>query len=135
MTATHDTALNTGVAELISIQPLLAPRQFKPLERGQLVRHTDGGIYRYLSPARHSEDQSVLYLYEHVWPFDVSDIPWARPAAMWASRFTPISELELAVAMKEDRLQAQQAVARAKAARRDAAQAATQPHQVKNTGV
>ena len=135
MNEPHDKALSTGIAELISMQPLLAPRYFKPLERGQLVRHPDGGIYRYISPARHTEDGSLLSLYEHVWPFETSDIPWARPAAMWASRFTPISELELTVAMKEDRTQAQEAVTRAKAARRAAAEALSQPHQVKNAGV
>jgi hypothetical protein len=120
MDAPYNTDLSAAIGELI-FTPTVTARYFKPLERGQLVRHTDGGIYRFISPARHTEDESLLYLYEHVWPFETADIPWARPAVMWASRFTPISELELAVAMKEDRAAAQEAVNRAKAARREAA--------------
>jgi hypothetical protein len=102
-------------------------RIFQPLERGQLVRHTDGGFYRFITPARHTEDESLLYLYEHVWPFDTSTLPWARPAMQWAARFTRASELELAVAMQQDRALAQDAVKRAKAARRAAAK--EQPEQ------
>jgi hypothetical protein len=127
MSESNQAALNTVVGELISTQPF-SMRIFQPLERGQLVRHADGGFYRFITPARHTEDESLLYLYEHVWPFDTSALPWARPAAMWASRFMRSSELELAVAMKQDRLLAQDAVRRAKAARRAAA-AKEQPAQ------
>lgn len=113
------TLLNTAVAELLSSQPYSC-RIFKLPARGELFRHTDGGIYRFVGQARHTEDQSVLFLYEHVWPFEVSEIPWARPAEMWTSRFTRITQQDLVHAMREDRLRAQQAVTDAKAARRAA---------------
>lgn len=86
-------------------------------EEGGFYRHQDGGIYRYLHSAKSSEDQGVLYIYEHLWPFDAGQV-WARPAHEWAARFTRIRYTDLLKATLEDREQAQQAVREAKAARR-----------------
>lgn len=83
---------------------------------GQLFRHTDGGLYRFTGTARDSRDTAPLYLYEHLWPFEAQ--MWARPADEWASRFTPISDKEVADAMKGDRSAAQAQVRQAKQARR-----------------
>jgi hypothetical protein len=91
--------------------------------RGQLVRHTDGGIYRFVGLSQSTEDQSLWHLYDHVWPFDASLIPWSRPSEQWESRFVVISERDLAEAMKQDRFQAQVAIQEAKAARRAKASA------------
>jgi hypothetical protein len=110
--------LNAGLAEVLATQPH-ALQLFKPTLPGQLFRHTDGGIYRFLSCARHAEDQAPLVIYEHVWPFDPG-ATWARPAREWPSRFTPITARELGLAMREDQEVAQQAVINAKAARRAA---------------
>lgn len=88
---------------------------------GQLVRHVDGGIYRFVGLSQHTDDQSLMHNYYHVWPFERSVIPWARPSEQWGSRFVPITEQDLEAAMRQDRAQAQQAVIDAKAARRAAA--------------
>ncbi|MFX1765712.1 hypothetical protein PWP93_24585 [Paraburkholderia sp. A1RI-2L] len=77
---------------------------------GQLFRHIDGGIYRFAGLAQHADDNSLLYLYYHVWPFERPAIPWARHSDQWGSHFTPITEQDLAEAMRQDRMQAQQAV-------------------------
>jgi hypothetical protein len=84
---------------------------------GQLVRHQDGGIYRYHSTARHTDDQRELVVYEHVWPFATGQV-WARPANEWPSRFTPISNDDLRQAQKLPRADAQAAITNAKALRR-----------------
>ncbi len=83
----------------------------------QLFRHVDGGIYRFLLRAQHSDDRTPLHVYEHVWPYAPEE-PWARPVSEWATRFTPITEADLKDAEATDRLEAQLAIARAKAARR-----------------
>lgn len=95
----------------------MTPFPLNTPEQGALFRHTDGGLYRFLTAARHTDDTAPLYLYEHVWPFPAQE-PWARPADQWASRFTPISEKDLEAAIKGDRAQAQAAITQAKAARR-----------------
>lgn len=100
------------------LAPHATPRFF------ELFRHIDGGIYRFVVPALHSEDQAELYVYEHIWPFTAGAV-WARPAAEWASRFTRISDDELTAAMRKSRSEAQAAIARAKMLRR--AKAATRP--------
>jgi hypothetical protein len=84
---------------------------------GQLVRHQDGGIYRYHSTAHHTEDQGELVSYEHVWPFATGQV-WARPAQEWPSRFTPITNNDLREAQQQPRAEAQAAITNAKAARR-----------------
>jgi hypothetical protein len=91
--------------------------------RGQLVRHTDGGIYRFVGLSQSTEDQSLWHLYDHVWPFDASLIPWSRPSEQWGSRFVTISEGDLTEAMKQDRIRAQEAIQKAKAERRAKASA------------
>jgi hypothetical protein len=85
-----------------------------------LVRHQDGGIYRFLFTSKHTEDQSELVNYEHIWPFEPG-AKWSRPAQEWASRFTVISAADLDEAQKTDRTTAQENIAKAKAARRAAA--------------
>lgn len=84
---------------------------------GELYRHQDGGIYRFLMVAASSVDQSDLYVYEHLWPFEAGKI-WARPAVEWASRFTPIQSVDLFNAQLVDRAAAQEAVSEAKRLRR-----------------
>lgn len=115
---------HTGVEKL----PLGIPVQYiekfelassDTLHPGQLVRHQDGGIYRYHSTALHTDDQTELVIYEHVWPFDAGQL-WARPAHEWPSRFTPITTKELRDAQRQDRVTAQAAVTNAKVARRAA---------------
>lgn len=96
-----------------------APVAAETLRPGQLVRHQDGGIYRYHSTALHTDDKAELVVYEHVWPFDAGQL-WARPAHEWPSRFTPITTSDLREAQKQDRFAAQAAVTNAKAARRAA---------------
>ncbi|WP_063802284.1 DUF1653 domain-containing protein [Burkholderia ubonensis] len=94
-----------------------APVDTDSLRPGQLVRHQDGGIYRYHSTARHTDDQTELVVYEHVWPFDAGQL-WARPAHEWPSRFQPITNDDLREAQQQNRLDAQTSVTNAKAARR-----------------
>lgn len=85
---------------------------------GEMYRHQDGGIYRFLMVAASSVDQSELYIYEHVWPFEAGKV-WARPATEWASRFTLIQHIELVNdQMLVDRAAAQEAVIEAKRLRR-----------------
>ena len=86
-------------------------------EPGSLFRHTDGGLYRFVALARHTDDTSPLYLYEHLWPFPPGPL-WARPASQWASRFKAISEQDLLDAKLGDPLKAQAEIAAAKAARK-----------------
>lgn len=88
-------------------------------EPGQAFRHTDGGFYRVVEI---SDDSSVEFVvYRHLWPFDADGDPAQRPLSEWASRFTAVSEAELAGAMEEDEADAQLRVAHAKALRKAAA--------------
>lgn len=93
----------------------------KQPESGQLFQHTDGGYYRYLDMARHADDQALHVRYEHLWPFEPG-MPWLRRVEEWEGRFKPVAEAQLQEAMRQDRTDAQKAVARAKAARRAASQ-------------
>lgn len=86
---------------------------------GQLYRHIDGGYYRFLTQARHADNLSVLNVYEHLWPFP-NQMPWARPASEWASRFVPVTQQELEHAMRGNRKAAQTTVTEAKSRRRAA---------------
>ncbi|MFC4159274.1 DUF1653 domain-containing protein [Chitinimonas lacunae] len=88
------------------------------MSTARYFRHTDGGLYRFIADARHSEDQSAVVVYEHLWPFTPG--VWVRPAQEFHDRFTPISEAEVLAAQQGDRLAAQEAVNQAKAARRAA---------------
>jgi hypothetical protein len=94
-----------------------APVETDFLQHGQLVRHQDGGIYRYHSTAKHTDDQAEFVIYEHVWPFATGQV-WARPASEWPSRFTPITSAELREAQRQPREAAQAAITTAKAERR-----------------
>ena len=49
-------------------------------------RHYKGGLYRFLSEARHSETGEILVVYEHLWPHPRG--LWVRPAAMFAETVT-----------------------------------------------
>lgn len=86
---------------------------------GAIVRHQDGGFYQFLGPARHTEDQSHLCIYMHLWPFTPGEM-WARPMDEWASRFTACSMADYNDAVLNDQAKAQQIVTEAKAARRAA---------------
>lgn len=79
-------------------------------------RHLDGGLYRFIAEAHHSDDASEVIVYEHLWPFTPSI--WVRPKHEFNTRFTPIAQDEVDQAMQGDQQQAQQAVNAAKAARR-----------------
>lgn len=103
--------------ESSSKQMLTFPAQTP--EPGAFYRHVDGGLYRFDGLARDSRDASPVYLYTHLWPFEVG--AWTRPAAEWATRFTPITAADLAQEMRGGRAQAQVRVQRAKQARRAAA--------------
>ncbi|SMC19542.1 Protein of unknown function [Andreprevotia lacus DSM 23236] len=81
-------------------------------------RHVDGGYYRWIADARHSEDLSPVVVYEHLWPFERGI--WVRPAGEWAGRFSPVGVDEVVAALRGDRAQAQAAVTTAKALRRAA---------------
>ena len=89
------------------------------LQRGQLYRHQDGGIYQFEFISKSTEDLRELVNYTHVWPFEPG-AKWSRPAHEWPNRFTPIEAADLAEARKTDRIEAQEAVKAAKAARRAA---------------
>lgn len=85
-------------------------------EPGQLFRHTDGGVYRFVSAARHAEDGTQMMVYHHVWPFEPDT--WVRAADEWPSQFRPMSQAELDEVLAGDRTDAQAAVTQAKANRR-----------------
>jgi len=88
----------------------------EPPVPGQLFRHTDGGVYRFLTTARHAEDGTQMMVYHHVWPFEPDT--WVRAADEWPTRFTPLSAEELEAIVAGDRTDAQAAVTQAKASRR-----------------
>lgn len=86
---------------------------------GQLFRHVDGGIYRFVLEAKDTRDLTPLMVYQHEWPFEAS--AWARPKDEWVpTRFSPIEETDLVQARQEDRATAQARIGAAKAARRAA---------------
>lgn len=95
----------------------MKPFPANTLKPDALVRHIDGGLYRFMTVARHTDDTTPLYIYEHLWPFERQE-PWARPADQWAGRFAPITAEELHAAMTGNRAEAQATIAAAKAARR-----------------
>ena len=39
-------------------------------EPGQLFRHADGGVYRFVTTAKHAEDGTQMMVYHHIWPFE-----------------------------------------------------------------
>lgn len=88
----------------------------------QYFRHIDGGFYRFVAHACSADDAGDVVVYEHLWPFDRG--LWVRKRAEFETRFSPVDELTIKRAMKEDRETAQVAVNSAKAKRR-----ATQNHQ------
>lgn len=85
-------------------------------EHHAYFRHLDGGLYRFIAEAHHSDDASEMIVYEHLWPFTPSI--WVRPAHEFNTRFSPITEVEVKTAMQNDQKAAQDAVNQAKASRR-----------------
>lgn len=85
-------------------------------ENHVFYRHVDGGLYRFIAEAFHSDDASEVIVYEHVWPFTPSI--WVRPTHEFRTRFSPVDKHEVDEAMRGDQQAAQQAVNTAKAARR-----------------
>jgi hypothetical protein len=81
-------------------------------------RHLDGGIYRFVVYARSADTDGDVVIYEHLWPFDQS--LWVRNRGEFETRFTPVDEVTVKRALKQDRVQAQAQVNAAKAARRAA---------------
>jgi hypothetical protein len=81
-------------------------------------RHTDGGIYHFTKFVRLASNGKRAVEYQHVWPFEVDN--WVRDLDEWDTRFTPISVAELEAARAVDRQAAQDAVNRAKMARKGA---------------
>lgn len=58
-------------------------------------RHYKGGLYRFLSAARHSETGENMVVYEHLWPHARG--LWVRPAELFygvladgRARFQPL---------------------------------------------
>ncbi|WP_018150363.1 DUF1653 domain-containing protein [Leeia oryzae] len=109
--------LHTGQAAVLQVvaqKPLAA---MPAVEAGEgYLRHLDGGYYRRLGMARHSEDESEMVVYAHLWPFEPHT--WVRPAAEFPGRFEPVTEAEVLQAMQGDQAAAAAAVMAAKAARR-----------------
>ena len=87
-------------------------------EPSQLFRHADGGVYRFITTAKHAEDGTQMMVYHHIWPFEPDT--WVRAADEWPTRFTPMSQSELVEVTAGDRTDAQAAVTQAKATRRAA---------------
>lgn len=85
-------------------------------ENNQFFRHIDGGLYRFIAEAYHSDDASEVIVYEHLWPFKPSI--WVRPAHEFHARFTPVPAAEIDAAMSGDQQVAQEQVNSAKALRR-----------------
>jgi hypothetical protein len=44
-------------------------------------RHYKGGLYRFVSEARHSETLETMVVYEHLWPH--TQALWVRPAELF----------------------------------------------------
>jgi hypothetical protein len=84
----------------------------------QYFRHLDGGIYRFVEYARSADTDGDVVIYEHLWPFEQS--LWVRNRADFESRFTPVDEVTVKRAFKQERVAAQAQVNAAKAARRAA---------------
>jgi len=81
-------------------------------------RHIDGGLYRFVAYARSADDAGEVVVYEHLWPFDAG--LWVRKRDEFESRFSPIDEITVKRAIKQDRTEAQERVNTAKALRRAA---------------
>ena len=81
-------------------------------------QHLDGGLYRLIAEAQHSDDLSKVVVYAHLWPFEPG--VWVRPAAEFWQRFTPINADDVQQALQSNREAAQAAVTHAKQARRAA---------------
>lgn len=90
-----------------------------PLPKKGFYLHTDGGVYEVIDFVRHSRDASTLILYRHTWPFESSQ--WVRPVDEWASRFKPLSDVEAILIGSRSRIDGQQEVSRARAARKQLA--------------
>lgn len=50
-------------------------------KRGELWRHYKGGVYEVLCLARHSEDNTLMVIYQK--QTAEPEIPWCRPLKMW----------------------------------------------------
>lgn len=79
-------------------------------------RHIDGGYYRLICHAKHSDDLAEQVVYEHLWPFAPGY--WVRPLSEFQRRFTPVAESEWLEAQKQPRAAAQEHISRQKAERR-----------------
>jgi hypothetical protein len=44
-------------------------------------RHYKGGLYRVIGPARHSETEEPMIVYEHLWPHEHA--MWVRPEPLF----------------------------------------------------
>jgi len=87
-------------------------------ERGQLMRHVDGGYYQYEKSVLFADDQDELVIYKHLWPFEESD--WARRYSEFKEKFTPITLEDFNQAKQIDRETLQKQIAESKANRRNA---------------
>ncbi|MBB5016932.1 hypothetical protein HNQ59_000194 [Chitinivorax tropicus] len=79
-------------------------------------QHIDGGLYRFITEARHADNAQPVIVYEHLWPFEPGI--WVRNAVEFQQRFTPIDAAIVQAQMQGNRQAAQQTVTAAKAARR-----------------
>jgi hypothetical protein len=111
-TQVHSTNPGTGAVTLTD-DDIKELRAWPPTG---LFRHTDGGIYEVLMGAQSSTDQSLIVVYKHRWPFDVSI--WTRPFKEW-DRFTPITQQQFdKIAQSMDRQAMQQLITLRRTARK-----------------
>ena len=48
------------------------------------LKHYEGGLYRLIGEARHSETGETMTVYEHLWPHEPG--LWVRPSEMFNGR-------------------------------------------------
>lgn len=85
----------------------------------RFFKHRDGGIYVLIDEGKYSVDASAVVIYKHLWPFEQG--MWVRPAVeFFDGRFKELTGEEYAVeiARSGNRTEAQEAVNKAKAARK-----------------
>lgn len=102
------------------------PEQSRIPSPGHLFQHQDGGVYCFRGTAIDTRDGSLLYLYEHLWPFEIR--LYARPAEEWASRFRLMRLRDLDIMRSGDRAAARAAVRAAQQARRSASLSPSAPN-------
>lgn len=94
------------------------PKLQSPYQKGQLLRHIDGGYYQYEKSVFFADDQEELVIYKHIWPFEESE--WARRYSEFKDKFSPITFEDLYSAKKIEREVLQKQIETNKTNRRNA---------------